>query len=54
MYVKELIKLHNVRPIGILHVGAHLAEENSEYRLISTITAAALFGSKQYQKLQKR
>lgn len=33
MYVKELINLHNVRPIGILHVGAHLAEENSEYRL---------------------
>lgn len=33
MYVKELINLHNVRLIGILHVGAHLAEENSEYRL---------------------
>jgi len=25
--------LHNVRPIGILHVEAHVAEENSEYRV---------------------
>lgn len=33
MYVKELIDLYNVRPIGILHVGAHLAEEETEYRL---------------------
>lgn len=33
MYVKELIDLYNVRPVGILHVGAHLAEEDSEYRL---------------------
>jgi FkbM family methyltransferase len=31
MYVKELISLYNVRPKGILHVGAHLAEESLEY-----------------------
>ena len=31
MYVKEMIELHNVRPKGILHVGAHKAEELEEY-----------------------
>jgi FkbM family methyltransferase len=31
MYVKEMIELHDVRPKGILHVGAHKAEELSEY-----------------------
>ena len=31
MYVRELINLYNVKPLGILHVGAHLAEEYSEY-----------------------
>ena len=32
MYVKDLIKFYNVKPNGILHVGAHLAEESEEYR----------------------
>lgn len=31
MYVRELINLYNVKPFGILHVGAHLAEEYYEY-----------------------
>lgn len=29
--VSELSRYWNVRPTGILHVGAHLAEENSDY-----------------------
>ena len=32
MYVKELIELYNVKPAGILHVGAHFAEEDEEYQ----------------------
>ena len=31
MYVKEMIQLHDVRPNGILHIGAHKAEELEEY-----------------------
>lgn len=33
MCVKELINLYNVKPYGVLHVGAHFAEENEEYRI---------------------
>ena len=32
MHVRDLIRFYNVKPNGILHVGAHLAEENKEYR----------------------
>lgn len=29
--VKELVKFWNIRPTGVLHVGAHLAEESKDY-----------------------
>lgn len=31
MYIKEFVRIHNVRPKGVLHVGAHEAEEFKEY-----------------------
>ncbi len=31
MYIKEFVTIHNVRPKGVLHVGAHEAEEFVEY-----------------------
>lgn len=31
MHIKELKEVHNVRPHGVLHVGAHFAEESQEY-----------------------
>ena len=31
MYIKELRSIHNVDPKGVLHVGAHAAEEAEEY-----------------------
>ena len=32
MHIREFVKLHNVKPNGILHVGAHMAEEAAEYQ----------------------
>lgn len=31
MYIKEFVTIHNLRPKGVLHVGAHEAEEFKEY-----------------------
>ena len=31
MYIREFVRLHNLNPIGVLHVGAHEAEEVGEY-----------------------
>lgn len=31
MYIKEFVEFHGVNPIGVLHVGAHKAEEANEY-----------------------
>jgi FkbM family methyltransferase len=31
MHIREFVRLHNVKPNGVLHVGAHLAEEAAEY-----------------------
>ena len=31
MHIRELVRLHNLKPLGVLHVGAHQAEEFDEY-----------------------
>jgi FkbM family methyltransferase len=31
LYIREFVRLHNLNPIGVLHVGAHQAEESDEY-----------------------
>lgn len=31
MYIREFVRLHNLNPLGVLHVGAHEAEESGEY-----------------------
>ena len=31
MYIKEFVKLHGLNPLGVLHVGAHKAEEADDY-----------------------
>lgn len=31
MYMREFVALHNLSPVGVLHVGAHKAEEIEEY-----------------------
>ena len=31
MYIQEFVRLHNLRPLGVLHIGAHEAEESGEY-----------------------
>jgi FkbM family methyltransferase len=31
LYIREFVRLHNLNPIGVLHVGAHEAEEVDEY-----------------------
>ena len=31
MYIREFVRLHNLNPFGVLHVGAHEAEEVGEY-----------------------
>ena len=31
MHINEFVRLHNLKPIGVLHVGAHKAEEVHEY-----------------------
>jgi FkbM family methyltransferase len=31
LHIRELVRLHNLEPLGVLHVGAHEAEEFNEY-----------------------
>jgi FkbM family methyltransferase len=31
LYIREFVRLHNLNPIGVLHIGAHQAEESEEY-----------------------
>lgn len=31
MYMREFVALHNLSPVGVMHVGAHKAEEIEEY-----------------------
>ncbi len=31
MYIREFVRLHNLNPLGVLHIGAHEAEESGEY-----------------------
>ncbi len=53
MHFKELMKIYNVKPPGILHVGAHYAEENAEYPEIGLQGLGEIFWVEAQSELAK-